>query len=355
MPTRLLTLAGWLIDLAQRRIQRDGVERSLSTKEAQLLAYLAGQPGRSVPRSELLQEVWGYSGGASTRTVDVTVARLRRKLEDQPPQCLLTDRGAGYRLAGAAPAVQLVGREEDLGAITAAAESGAALVTLLGPPGGGTSSVAAAAAERLGARFVDEATPESVAPQLSNRQLVIAAARAPLVLPGEHRHYLAPLSSADAVALLRARLDAAGRVRPAGLDRRLAVIAAGLEGHAGLLVAAGDKLAEPGLTPLSLAAEELDPARFALAAVRAPAGPCGDLAARMAAVPTEYLPALRAAANGPLSLTALDELDPDFATTALPWLLGRSLLVREGRLYAVPFPTRIWLKATPTPPHPPRG
>ncbi|MCP4873063.1 MAG: hypothetical protein GY898_30590 [Proteobacteria bacterium] len=344
MPRRRFTLAGWVVDLAHQRIERDGVARTLSTKEAELLGYLARQPGVSVPRAELLAEVWGYAPGASTRTLDVTVARLRRKLEDQPPRCLLTDRGTGYRLAGSAPVRRLVGRDEDVAEIRRAVGAGAPLVTVLGPPGSGTTSLAAHAAEQLDAVFVDRATAGQAAPALSEGRLIIATASAPLVLAGEHRHRLRPLSDADAVALLTARLDAAGLVRTASVDRRLTSLAAGLEGHVGLLVAASDRLAEAGLANLSLTVEELEPARFALAAARDPAGPCGDLAALVDGVPEAHRVLLAAAAARPRTLDEVEQLGPTSASAALPWLLDRSMLVRSEAGYSVPLPLRLWLR-----------
>jgi two-component system response regulator RegX3 len=102
-------------DLAQIRIG-DGIEidtRNLSgrrgaetlaftRREVELLKYLAANAERPVPREELLHRVWGYTRGADieTRTVDIHIAKLRRKIEPDPaePRHLVTVRGAGYRL-----------------------------------------------------------------------------------------------------------------------------------------------------------------------------------------------------------------------------------------------------------------
>ncbi len=71
-------------------------------REIDLLAYLAQNSDRPVPREELLTKVWGYARNLDieTRTVDIHIAKLRRKIEDDPkdPVNLITVRGAGYRL-----------------------------------------------------------------------------------------------------------------------------------------------------------------------------------------------------------------------------------------------------------------
>jgi len=67
-----------------------------------MLQYLRLNPDRPVPRDELLARVWGYAKnlGIETRTVDIHIAKLRRKIETDPakPRYLVTVRGAGYRL-----------------------------------------------------------------------------------------------------------------------------------------------------------------------------------------------------------------------------------------------------------------
>ena len=68
----------------------------------ELLQYLNANAQRPVSREELLNKVWGYDrhAGIETRTVDIHVAKLRRKIEPDPgdPVHLVTVRGAGYRL-----------------------------------------------------------------------------------------------------------------------------------------------------------------------------------------------------------------------------------------------------------------
>lgn len=79
-------------------VMRRGTRINLSAKELQLLRYLIQNKGNTVTRGELLSNVWG-SPGSVTRTVDVHIASLRQKLEDNPhhPRHILTSRREGYR------------------------------------------------------------------------------------------------------------------------------------------------------------------------------------------------------------------------------------------------------------------
>ena len=81
----------------------NGSKKIIFTKrEVEVLSYLAQNANRPVSREELLSKVWGYARNLDieTRTVDIHVAKLRRKIEVDPkqPQNLVTVRGAGYRL-----------------------------------------------------------------------------------------------------------------------------------------------------------------------------------------------------------------------------------------------------------------
>ena len=89
------------IDLRRSEVFRDGSPAMLSTKEFQLLRYLLEHRGTTLSREELLKDVWGYASAPSTRTVDVHVAWLRQKLEDDPkqPKYILTVHGQGYKFA----------------------------------------------------------------------------------------------------------------------------------------------------------------------------------------------------------------------------------------------------------------
>ncbi|MXZ02666.1 MAG: response regulator transcription factor [Chloroflexi bacterium] len=87
------------IDLVRRSAVLDGYDLDLRTKEFDLLVHLASQPGRVFSRSQLLEGVWGGENPGGSRTIDVHVSLLRRKLEEDPsnPAHLLTVRGVGYR------------------------------------------------------------------------------------------------------------------------------------------------------------------------------------------------------------------------------------------------------------------
>jgi two-component system alkaline phosphatase synthesis response regulator PhoP len=90
------------VDLEQRAVTfPDGEVREISTKEAELLQYLAGYRGKAIGRDELLQRVWGLDPrGVTTRTIDMHIARLREKLGDDPAEATIikTVRGKGYLL-----------------------------------------------------------------------------------------------------------------------------------------------------------------------------------------------------------------------------------------------------------------
>jgi two-component system alkaline phosphatase synthesis response regulator PhoP len=89
------------IDVRRTEVTREGQVVQLSAKEFQLLRYFLEHRGTTVSRETLLREVWGYDSAPSTRTVDVHVAWLRQKLEDDPknPQLIRTVVGLGYQFA----------------------------------------------------------------------------------------------------------------------------------------------------------------------------------------------------------------------------------------------------------------
>ena len=90
------------LDCANLVGRRGSEEIPFTRREVEILRYLAAHRGRPVPRDELLTKVWGYSRGCGieTRTVDIHIAKLRRKIEPDPaePRVLVTVRGLGYRL-----------------------------------------------------------------------------------------------------------------------------------------------------------------------------------------------------------------------------------------------------------------
>jgi DNA-binding response OmpR family regulator len=87
------------VDFAKMEIVRDGQLISMTAHEFKLLKFLVQHPGRVIPRSELLHEVWGYQDYPATRTVDNHIWKLRLKLESEPdnPVHFLTVHGAGYK------------------------------------------------------------------------------------------------------------------------------------------------------------------------------------------------------------------------------------------------------------------
>lgn len=93
-------VAGRVIDISGSEIVYEGARHELSEREIGVLKYLIANPGRPVPRDELLRHVWGIDPNRiETRTVDMHVAHIRKKLGDHSQEILETVRGRGYRLA----------------------------------------------------------------------------------------------------------------------------------------------------------------------------------------------------------------------------------------------------------------
>ena len=101
----LLRLGELTIDTGELTGRRGEEWVQFTRRELEILRYLAANAARAVSREELLNKVWGYARGCGieTRTVDIHVAKLRRKIEPNPaePSHLVTVRGVGYRLLGA--------------------------------------------------------------------------------------------------------------------------------------------------------------------------------------------------------------------------------------------------------------
>jgi two-component system response regulator RegX3 len=98
-----IVLAGGVeIDAQNLAGRRGAQELAFTRREIDILQYLKANSERPVPRDELLHRVWGYANDVDleTRTVDIHIAKLRRKIEPDPklPVNLVTVRGAGYRL-----------------------------------------------------------------------------------------------------------------------------------------------------------------------------------------------------------------------------------------------------------------
>ncbi len=90
------------IDLDRYEVRRDGQPVELTLREFELLKFLAQNRTQVFTRETLLEKVWGYEYFGDVRTVDVTVRRLREKIEDndKKPTYILTKRGVGYYFGG---------------------------------------------------------------------------------------------------------------------------------------------------------------------------------------------------------------------------------------------------------------
>jgi DNA-binding response OmpR family regulator len=94
---------GMQFDLGRLFATREGVEIPLTPREGEIISYLRGHQGNVVTRDEFLLQVWRYpTANVETRTVDNTLAALRKKVERDPsdPQIIRTVRGKGYRWGG---------------------------------------------------------------------------------------------------------------------------------------------------------------------------------------------------------------------------------------------------------------
>ena len=100
-PPEMLELPGDIkVDLARLEVHRDGETIPLTPREGDILSYLIQHHDRVVTREDLLLDVWHYqSANVETRTVDIHIVGLRRKVEPEPakPQLIQTVRGKGYR------------------------------------------------------------------------------------------------------------------------------------------------------------------------------------------------------------------------------------------------------------------
>jgi DNA-binding response OmpR family regulator len=94
----IIELDGCTMDLGRHQATRGSETIHLTAREVGILRWLERQNSRAVSRSELLERVWGTSGDLQTRTVDMTIAKLRQKIERDPtePKIVVTVTGAGY-------------------------------------------------------------------------------------------------------------------------------------------------------------------------------------------------------------------------------------------------------------------
>jgi two-component system alkaline phosphatase synthesis response regulator PhoP len=90
------------INFRRAEATRGGKELSLSARELRLLKYFAEHRGEAITREELLDAVWDYENAPFTRTVDMHIAKLRKKIEDDPsePRWIVTVHRIGYKFTG---------------------------------------------------------------------------------------------------------------------------------------------------------------------------------------------------------------------------------------------------------------
>lgn len=162
------------VDLGRQRLVGPEGVVSLTTRETELLGYLAARAGEPVSRESLLTDVWNYRASNPTRAVDLAVKRLRAKIEPDPgePVHILSVHGVGYRFVpldsgspplppapDAAPGptnlaperTSFVGRATELARLGELLGSGARLITITGPAGTGKTRLA----RRLGASRIE--------------------------------------------------------------------------------------------------------------------------------------------------------------------------------------------------------
>jgi DNA-binding response OmpR family regulator len=99
VPPAVVTFSDVVVDLRAHTVHRSGGAVALSPRGYALLATLVARPGEVFSRAQLLREIWGYSSDVMSRTVDMHIMELRRKLEVDPanPRHFHTVRKTGYR------------------------------------------------------------------------------------------------------------------------------------------------------------------------------------------------------------------------------------------------------------------
>ena len=96
-----MRIGGVAIDIKKRVVTVDGDPVKTTATEFELLQFLLSNPGRTFSRSQLLEEIWGYSPSSYEANLNAHINRLRRKIEEDTnnPRYILTVRGIGYRFA----------------------------------------------------------------------------------------------------------------------------------------------------------------------------------------------------------------------------------------------------------------
>ena len=90
------------IDYERKRVYKNANQISLTAKEFKILETLSKKPNKTFSRDELLETVWGFDYLGDSRSVDMTIMRLRKKIEDdtENPEYVITVYGFGYQFGG---------------------------------------------------------------------------------------------------------------------------------------------------------------------------------------------------------------------------------------------------------------
>ena len=159
MNTMILTLDSCRINLDTRTVTREDRQLRLTGIEAELLRFMVGRPQTVLPREELYREVWKHQAELKTRTLDLAILRLRKKIERDPtdPTHIITVYGVGYTFVPQGETVEpapprepsvsatnlsrpendFFGRSEECVALDDWVDKGQGCLTILGPPGTG--------------------------------------------------------------------------------------------------------------------------------------------------------------------------------------------------------------------------
>jgi two-component system response regulator RegX3 len=113
-PKAAITIGAITLDPSSRTVTREGDDIALAAKEFDLLQMLMAHAGEVVPREQIMDEVWDPHWFGPTKTLDVHISWLRKKLEHDPahPRYITTSRGVGFRFATASDVADLGGAGE---------------------------------------------------------------------------------------------------------------------------------------------------------------------------------------------------------------------------------------------------